>query len=211
MWESRCLSTIVVLGIPVIVCSDSGDRPAMSVDEIAKKAGCSDSHQLDKIMRVMAQWGVGKEVEEKKFAANRALEMLRRDRGASMGHWVAYRVSDEHWLSTLNLPQAVKTGQPAFELAHGLNLYTYKGDEDTSCKPNAQVTVNGRVVGGSERRREFDANHSLAMESLTRTLEMRGKEDLYSVYPWASCGKIMDIGGGNGNFLAGAFLAFFCL
>ena len=42
-------------------------------------------------MRTMAQWGIGEEISgERSFKANKAMELLRRDKGPSLGHMVAY-------------------------------------------------------------------------------------------------------------------------
>ena len=74
----------------------------------------------------MTQWGIGEELSEKDFKANRAMELLRRDKGPSLGHMVGYYASDEVWAAMLAFPEAVKdSGDTAFERAHGMNLYNY--------------------------------------------------------------------------------------
>ena len=65
------------------------------------------------------------------------MELLRREKGPSLGHMVAYYGSDEVCSSGLVFPDAVKNGDTAFELAHGMNIYNYMYKIDTP--------ENGRV------------------------------------------------------------------
>ena len=57
----------------------------------------------------MAQWGIGEELREKIFQANRAMELLRRDKGLSLGHMVDNYGSAEVWTTMLGLPEAILT------------------------------------------------------------------------------------------------------
>ena len=62
-------------------------------------------------------------VWHKVFRANKAMELLRSDKGPSLGHMVAYSGSDEVWSrSVLVFPDAVKNGDTAFELALRLHV-----------------------------------------------------------------------------------------
>ena len=106
IWKSRCLSVLVSLGIPELLCESS---ESVSIKEIAKRTGCRTGEQIYKIMRTMAQWGVGEEISgERSFKANKAMELLRRDKGPSLGHMAAYYGSDEVWSSMLVFPRADK-------------------------------------------------------------------------------------------------------
>ena len=55
------------------------------------------------------QWGIGEELREKRFQANRAMELLRRDKGLSLGHVVGNYGRDEVWTTMLGLPEAILT------------------------------------------------------------------------------------------------------
>ena len=62
-------------------------------------------------------------VWRKVFRANKAMELLRKDKGPSFGHMVAYYGSDEVCsCSVLVFPDAVKNGDTAFELALRLHV-----------------------------------------------------------------------------------------
>ena len=54
------------------------------------------------------------------------MELLRKDKGPSLGQMVGYYASDELWAAMLAFREAVKdSGGTAFGRAHGLNLYDY--------------------------------------------------------------------------------------
>ena len=199
LWHNRCLSVLVSLGVPEILCNNVST--SMSIDEIAEKTGCTTSGQLYRVLSALAQWGIGVEKEDKHFAANRAIELLRRDEGPSMGHLVFYYGSDEVWAAMMEFPEAVKTGRPAYEIAHGVNVYEYlAGDKPAKTKTTHK---GGREhgMGSKERIEEFGRNYDPAMAQLSK-LELQGsRPSISDVYPWNKCNKILDVGGGDGQFL----------
>lgn len=202
IWKSRCLSVLVSLGIPELLCESS---ESVSIQEIAKRTGCRTSEQIYKIMRTMAQWGIGEEVSgEKCFKANKAMELLRRDKGPSLGHMVAYYGSDEVWSSMLVFPEAVKNGDTAFELAHGMNIYDYMYKVDTLEYVPGKATTDNLVpdLGSRQRRCEFAHNYDRAMNMLSQLELLSSQPSIFTVYPWGKCKRIMDIGGGEGQFLS---------
>lgn len=175
IWKSRCLNVLVSLGIPELLCESS---ESVSIQEIAKRTGCRTDEQIYKIMRTMAQWGIGEEVSgEKCFKANRAMELLRRDKGPSLGHMVAYYGSDEVWSSMLVFPEAVKNGDAAFEPAHGMNIYDYLYKVDTPEYVPGKATTENLVgdLGSQKRKCEFAHNYDHAMNMLSQ-LELLSSE-----------------------------------
>lgn len=202
MWKSRCLNVIVSLGIPELLCESSG---SVSIQNVAEKTGCRTDEQLYIIMRAMDQWGIGEEiVGEKRFKANRHMQLLRRDKGPSLGHMVGYHTSDEMWTAMLDFPEAVKTGNTAFELAHGMNLFDYmfKVQSSEYCTGKLKsVNVMGGM-GSSQRRRELAENYNHAMPILSQLDLLSAQPNVLSVYRWDKSKRIMDIGGGKGEFLA---------
>ena len=149
MWKSRCLSVVVSFAIPELLCES---KKPVSIREIAERTGCHTDKQIYRVMRTMAQWGIGEEIScEKRFKANRAMELLRRDKGPSLGHMVGYYGSDELLTAMLAFPEAIKNGDRAFELAHGMKTYGYmhKVQELEYC-PNKRKPENvtqGRNAG----------------------------------------------------------------
>lgn len=202
MWKSRCLSVVVSFAIPELLCES---KEPVSIQEIAERTGCRTDEQIYRVMRTMAQWGIGEEISgEKRFKANRAMELLRRDNGPSLGHMVGYYVSDELWATMLAFPEAIKNGDRAFERAHGMNTYGYmhKVQELEYC-PNKRKPENAaQRMGTPQGRYDFAANYDQAMNMLSQIELLNAQPSVFTVYPWDKCNRIMDIGGGEGQFIS---------
>ena len=201
IWKSRCLSVLVSLGVPELLCNSV---TPVSIQEIAERTGCHTDEKIYKVLRTMAQWGIGEELIEKHFKANRAMELLRRDKGPSLGHMVGYYASDEVWAAMLAFPKAVKDGgDTAFELAHGMNLYDYmyRAEELEYSSPTKSEDM-ASDMGTKQRRSEFAHNYDRAMSMLSQMELDNAHPTLFTVYPWVTCERIMDIGGGEGQFLS---------
>lgn len=59
LWRNRCLSVIIGLKIPDIICSA---ETSISIEAIAAKSGCDSTKQLYPMMRLLAQLGIGIEL-----------------------------------------------------------------------------------------------------------------------------------------------------
>ena len=199
VWQSRCLSVLVSLGVPEILCNNVST--SMSIDEIAEKTGCTTSGQLYRVLSALAQWGIGVEKEDKHFAANRAIELLRRDQGPSMGNVVAYINSDQIWAAMMEFPEAVKSGRLAFEMAHGMNVYEYMAGGKPAKTGTTHKGILEHGMGSKERKEEFGRNYDLAMAQLSKLELQNSRSSIFDVYPWNKWNKIMDVGGGEGHFL----------
>ena len=202
MWKSRCLSVVVSFAIPELLCES---KEPVSIQDIAEKTGCRTDEQIYRVMRTMAQWGIGVEISgEKRFKANRAMELLRRDKGPSLGHMVGYYGSNELWTAMLAFPEAIKNGDGAFELAHGMNTYEYmnKVQELEYC-PNKRKPENvAQGMGTPQGRCDFADNYDQAMNMLSQIELFSAQPSVFTVYPWDKCNRIMDVGGGEGQFLS---------
>ena len=195
------MSVLVSLGVPELLCNSV---TPVSIQEIAQRTACHTDEKIYKVLRTMAQWGIGEELSEKHFKANRAMELLRRDKGPSLGHMVGYYTSDEVWAAMLAFPQAVKDdGDTAFELAHGMNLYDYmyRAEELEYSAPTKSKDM-ASDMGTKQRRSEFAHNYDGAMSMLSQMELDSAQPTLFTVYPWVKCERIMDIGGGEGQFLS---------
>ena len=199
VWQSRCLSVLVSLDVPEILCNNVST--SMSIDEIAEKTGCTTSGQLYRVLSALAQWGIGVEKEDKHFAANRAIELLRRDQGPSMGHLVSYFGSDEIWAAMMEFPEAVKSGRPAYEIAHGMNVYEYMAGGKPAKTGTTHKGILEHGMGSKERKEEFGRNYDLAMAQISKLDLQGGQSSIFDVYPWNKWNRIMDVGGGDGHFL----------
>ena len=89
--------------------------------QLAEKAGVIEAG-LDgfyKVLRVMAQYDMLDEHPGKKFSSNAATSLLVRGKEPSLGHMAAHQINTPKTEAWKVLPEAVRTGQTAFMLAHG--------------------------------------------------------------------------------------------
>ena len=67
IWKSRCLSVLVSLGVPELLCNSV---TPVSIQEIAQQTACHTDEKIYKVLRTMPQRGIGEELSEKHFKAN---------------------------------------------------------------------------------------------------------------------------------------------
>ncbi|KAK3733239.1 hypothetical protein QZH41_002011 [Actinostola sp. cb2023] len=205
MWQNRCLSLVVGLKIPDLLCNSQ--ESSLSIEDIAIKSGCTSSKQLYPIMKLLAQWGIGKELENKHFAKNQAMELLRRDKGPSLGHLVEYLCSEEHFSAMRSMAECVRNGQQAFVLEHGMSHTDYMNDTE-KCSYAKEKMFKGsseHLIGSHERRKEMAENHQNAMaysSYLDLLPDIQGVNNVYTAFPWSTCNRLVDMGGCSGYFLA---------
>jgi len=206
MWRTRCLNVLVGFKIPELLCNTS--KKSLSIEEIASQTGCASTNQIYHVLRGMAQWGIGVELEDKHFAKNQAMELLRKDNGPSMGHVVEFCTNDEMWKAAVSFPEAVKQDRPAFVVEHGMTHFTYMFDSDNVPYDPTKMTkchFSEHPIGSNERRQELVPNYNEAMDMWSK-LQILADEpsvtNVYQVFPWSSCKKLLDVGGNSGEFLA---------
>ena len=93
------------------------------------------------------------------------MELLRREKEPSLGHMIAHYGCDEVCSSVLVFPDAVKNGDTAFELAHGMNIYDFMYKIYTPEYGRVKATKENLVqeVGLRQRRYEFAHDYDRAM------------------------------------------------
>ena len=64
IWKSRCLGVLVLLGVPELLCNSV---TPVSIQEIAQRTACHTDEKIYKVLRTMAQWGIGKKLSEKRL------------------------------------------------------------------------------------------------------------------------------------------------
>jgi hypothetical protein len=184
-WLSACLGVIMKLKIPEILTSESG---AVPFEKLASAANVTDAghDHFYKVLRMLAQWEILDEEEGRKFSPNAATKLLVRGKEATLGHFVDHQINEPKWDAWKVLPEAVRTGQVAFALAHGgLDMHEY--DE----------------VKGNEA---FADDFQNAMTYYTQQSLMGGDVDLQDAYDWRSAKVVMDVGGGRGELLSRCML-----
>ncbi|MEU5695808.1 methyltransferase [Actinosynnema sp. NPDC020468] len=142
--------------------------------ELAERTG-ADPGALERVLRALAGKGIFTEVEPGTFALTPLAQPLRSDHPVSLR--AAYPLLPADSRAWARFDHSVRTGESAFELVHGTDYWSY-------------LTRN---PGEAER---FDGSQAAA----TR-LELRAVLQGYD--GWADLRTVVDVGGGNGAFLAG--------
>lgn len=148
------------------------------VTEIAEATG-AHAPSLCRALRVLATRGIFTEVSPETFALTPLAEPLRADHPLSLR--AAYPLLACDVVAWSRFDHSIRTGEAAFDQVHGQDYWSY-------------------LAGHPEESGRFDASQQAA----TR-LELRS---ILPAYDWASAGALIDVGGGNGAFLAGILTRF---
>jgi len=151
----------------------------LSSDELAARAS-AHPRSLHRVLRALASVGVLHEGDDGRFALTEIGEGLRSDAPEPVGGWAAYVGRPAHFRSWGALLHAVRTGENAFRSVNGADVWEYR----------AQHPEDGAI---------FDR----AMTDISR----RANRELLDAYDFGRFGRVVDVGGGHGAFLAAVLAA----
>jgi O-methyltransferase len=151
-----------------------GPRP---VEELARNAGVH-TDALYRVLRALAAKEIFEETTPRTFALTPMAELMRSDHALSLRKLFLTVQADV--LAFAHIGDSVRSGEPAFDLVHGEEFWSY---------------LARRPVASAE----FD-------ELMANFTELETKAAL-PVYDWGSLGTVVDVGGGNGALLAGLLSA----
>ena len=167
----QCLRTAIELSLP--------DQLATGPKQIAELATLSesDNQALYRVMRLLAEYGIFREIEPGLFDQTSVSHLLRKNIKNSVRDFVNVNMLGGFQLATLqHLSDNVRRGEPAFSLAHnGMSLWQYLTEVDPAAG------------------QEFTA----AVSSLSTIYD----HDIASSLECKNCRLIADIGGGDGKLL----------
>lgn len=143
------------------------------VEELAVATG-AHAPTLRRLLRALACKGVFEEVQPGCFGLTPLAQLLRTDHPLSMAD--AYPLLPADVRAWARFDHTVRTGRSAFEHLFGQRYYDYLDEHP-------------------EERERFDASVECQSRLVLRLL--------LPAYDWASLGTVVDVGGGNGAFLAG--------
>lgn len=149
------------------------DRPCGS-DEIAAAAG-ANPESLYRLLRALASIGVFREADDRRFALTPLGDCLRSDAPEPIGPWARFVGCPSNREAWGDLLHSVRTGETAFRHLHSMGVWEYR----------AQHPEDGAM---------FDA----AMTANSRRLAL----SVLAAYDFGRFGRIVDVGGGQGAFLA---------
>jgi hypothetical protein len=147
---------------------------ARTSDDLAD-ATRTNADALYRLLRALASRGILREDEGRLFALTELGEPLRSDAPDSVAAIAAHvgrPYIREAWSA---LGEAVRTGENAFRLVHGMSNWEYRAQ-----RPDDNAAFD-RYIGASTRR---------------------GARALLDAYDFGRFGTIVDVGGGNGTLLA---------
>ncbi len=144
---------------------------------VAELAGRTDSHAdaLGRVLRVAAAFGVFVQRDDGRYALNDVAECLRSGVPGSQRDMVLYNGDEMLWRSYGQLLHTVRTGEPAFEAAYGHSFFEHLEQD-----PQAGALFDRAMTGMSR------ATARMLLDS----------------HDFGQYGRIADIGGGRGLFLA---------
>jgi hypothetical protein len=147
---------------------------SLTAEELAGRTG-SHPDALARLLRALVAFGILKCDGEDRFTVTATGEFLRSDVPGSMRALVRFLAGPWFWRAWENLPHSIRTSAPAFDHAWGMSNFEYW-----------------------ERHPEVSKIHDEAMEGLT-ALE---SATILAAYDFSRFRTIVDVGGGNGAFMA---------
>jgi O-methyltransferase domain/Dimerisation domain len=145
-----------------------------SSDDLAAAAG-ADPDALYRLLRALAAVDVLHEADGRRFSLTELGDGLRSDAEAPVGGWAAFIGRPSYWQTWGALLHSVRAGENAFKHVNGTDPWTFR-----AAHPDEAAA--------------FDR----AMADLTR----RSHASVMAAYDFSRFGTIVDVGGGNGAFLA---------
>jgi hypothetical protein len=167
-WITRIIHTAAELGI-----ADHLDEKPRDAGLLADATG-THAPSLARLLRALAAVGVVEETEDRRYTATPLGATLRSDRAGSMRGWARLILSELDEYPWRVLPDAVRTGDYAFQRAFGTDAWTYR-------------------AAHPEASKLFDE----AMQSLTQSANAA----VAAHYSFEDFEWLVDVGGGNGALL----------
>lgn len=167
-WISQSLYVAAKLGIAELL----KDGP-LTVEQLASKC---DAHapSLYRLLRMLSSCGVFAEDGQGRFALTSLAKFLQ-DGPGSLRAMTIHLMEDPSWQAWGVFLESIRTGETAFQLAHGKEVFPYYSEHPESIAPfnQAMTELSEAVISG-----------------VVQTYDFSGFE------------KIVDVGGGHGTLLS---------
>jgi hypothetical protein len=174
-WVAAAVYVMAELNLADRIASGRG-----STDRLAHDGGLHEP-SVYRLLRALSGVGVVREDRPREFGLTRVGELLRSDHPESMRASILFQGAPAHWASWGNLIHNVRTGESAFENAHGMPFFDY-------CRQNP----------------DFGALFNNAMSAGAGALSAA----VAAAYDFAGVRTLVDVGGGHGNLLGAILLRF---
>jgi len=153
---------------------------ARSADDLAAAAG-AHAPSLARVLRLLASEGVFAQTADGRFVLTPLAEPLRRDAPASLRPLALLVGGPPLWQSWGQLLHSVRTGAPAFDHAHGVDLFEYNRQH-----PEQQAVFDQAMAGHT----------APAVRAVA------------AAYDFSAVGTVVDVGGGTGELALGLLGAY---
>jgi hypothetical protein len=165
---ARSIQVAAVLGLADLL--EDGPRTS---DDLAAATG-TDPDTLYRLLRALASAGVFHEGDGQSFALTDFGDPLRTGAPDSIADWTVFVGETSHREAWGALIDSVRTGENAFRLVHGVDVWEYRAQHpDESALFDRAMAGNSRLIIGS----------------------------VLAAYDFGRFGTIVDVGGGNGALL----------
>ncbi|MDQ3818582.1 MAG: acetylserotonin O-methyltransferase [Acidobacteriota bacterium] len=167
-WVTQSIYVAARLGIADLL----GDGPK-TADELARATN-TNSFMLYRVLRALAGLGIFAEDEQKRFGLTPLAEALQSGPN-SFRAMAIHLAENSSWKAWGSLLESVRTGECAFKLANGLEVFPYYAEHKESFEPFNEAMTN-------------------FSEAVIKAI--------VPAYDFSSVRKLVDIGGGHGALLA---------
>jgi hypothetical protein len=166
---SQAIYVVTQLGIPDLLA----DGP-LEIDELAR---ATESHpaSLRRVLLFLAGVGVLDKVGPQRFALTPMSALLRTGVPGSVRPSVVFSLAESHWRPWGHMLHTVRTGETAFDHAHGTGLFEYLASH-----PEVGAAFNAGMLGNSPDHARLVAG----------------------TYDFSKMNVVVDVGGGRGRLLA---------
>ena len=166
---SQAIYVVTQLGIPDLLA----DGPR-EIDELAR---ATESHaaSLRRVLLFLAGVGVLDQVGPQRFALTPMSALLRTGVPGSVRPSVLFSLAESHWRPWGHMLHTVRTGETAFDHAHGTGLFDYLASH-----PEVGAAFNAGMLGNSPDHARLVA----------------------ATYDFSRMNVVVDVGGGRGRLLA---------
>ena len=171
---TQAIHVAATLGIADLLAD--GPRTAA---ELAADTG-THAPTLARLLRALASVGVLAEGGDGRFATTPVGDCLRSGAPGSLGDFAAFVGRPYHWEAWSALVQSVRTGENAFRLVHGRDVWSYRMEHPE------EGALFDRVMA---------------------TLTASATEAVLDAYEFGRFGRLVDVGGGTGTLLAAVLAA----
>lgn len=163
---ARCIGIAAEIGVAEQLAA--GARTANEV------AGDVNASALYRMLRYLAANGIFVEDDRGRFSNNAVSELLRPGVPGSMHAWLRTAWQDRTWDTYRKLPETIRTGVPAFELAHGEAFFDY-----LAARPEVSALFDTAMA-----RQSAPENDAVVRS-----------------YPFDRIKTVVDVGGGRGGLM----------